>query len=443
MVKTLSRRTFLRGTGVAMALPYLEAMWPARALATNHLDNIPTRFLVYYIPNGIHMPAWTPSTEGAGYTLPPIMESLAPYKDDILVLTGLGNQAAIASVPGDHARGTGSFLTAMPVFKSEGANIKNGVSVDQRIAQVIGGKNTFPSLELGVEGGASTGDCDSGYSCAYSRNISWSGPSTPVAKETNPLEAFDRLFKGFDSERTAQQVEVRRKLRKSVLDYVLEDAKQLKVQLGVSDRQKLDEHMESVYALETKINKETEITQCFPGPTPEYPKDFQAHVRLMSDILVLAFQCDMTRVATFMTGNAASNRVFGFLGIGEAHHYLSHHDKDAVKQAKLQKINTWEVEQLAYLLGKMKAIQEGEGNLLDNSLVYFSSEIEDGDSHDHKNLPIILAGKGGGSVTPGRHIQYHSSPSVADLYISIMNAMGVPDTTFGLDGKGPLPKLKI
>jgi hypothetical protein len=442
MVKTLSRRTFLRGTGVAMALPFLEAMWPARALATSHLSAIPTRFLVYYIPNGIHMPAWTPSTEGAVYMLPPILESLAPYKDDILVLTGLANQAAIAELPGDHARGTGSFLTAMPLFKTEGANIKNGISVDQRIAQVIGAKTIFPSLELGGET-ATTDDCENGYSCVYSRNISWSGPSTPVPKETSPAEAFDRLFKGFDPKRGAGEAAMRRKLRKSVLDFVLEDAKRLKQKLGVSDRQKLDEYMESVYALETKINKEAEANQCLPGPSPEHPADFQAHVRLMSDIMVLAFQCDMTRVATYMTSNATSKRVFGFLGMTEEHHYLSHHEQDPIKQAKVQKINIWEVEQLAYLLGKMKAIQEGEGNLLDNSLVYFSSEIEDGDSHDHRNLPIILAGKGGGIVTPGRHIQYHSSPSVADLYISIMNAMGVPDTTFGLDGTGPLPKLKI
>ncbi|HIA01025.1 MAG TPA: DUF1552 domain-containing protein [Myxococcales bacterium] len=442
MVKQLSRRTFLRGAGVTMALPFLDAMLPSRAFAAQP-PGLPTRFLTYYVPNGIHMPAWTPTTDGANYELQPIMASLAPHKDDLLILSGVGNQAAIASVPGDHARGTGSFLSSMPVFKSEGANIKNGISVDQRIAQSIGEETLFPSLELGVEGGSSTGDCDSGYSCAYSRNISWSGPSTPLPKEINPLEAFDRLFKGIDSEFTSEQVAIRRKLRKSVLDFVLEDAKLLKQKLGTNDILKLNEYMESVYALETKINKEAEANQCFPGPKPANPADFQAQVKLMCDIMVLAFQCDMTRVATFMQGNAGSGRVFSFLGVGEGHHYLSHHAGDAVKQGKLQKINTWEVEQLAYLLAKMKSVPEGEGNLLDNSLVFFSSEIADGNSHKHKKLPMILAGKGRGAVTPGRHINYSGDPSVANLYVSILNAMSVPDSSFGMDSTGPLPQLKL
>ena len=445
MVKPLPRRTFLRGMGTAMALPFLECMMPKRAYGAPPEPTAPRRFLAFYVPNGIHMPAWTPTTEGPGYALSPIMASLAPVKDDILVLSGLDNLAAIVPTPGDHARGTGSFLTCKTVVKTEGANIQNGLSLDQRLAQVIGPQTTYPSLELGAEGGASTGNCDSGYSCAYSRNISWAGPATPMPKEVSAKEAFDRLFAGYDSELTSQQVALRRKLRLSVLDFVLDDAKTLRNKVGVKDRLKLDEYMESVYALETKISKEADAPQCYPGPKPASAQDFQTLVTQMCDIMVLAFQCDMTRIITFMTGNAGSSRVFNFLGVTNAHHYLSHHEQDPVKQADIQTINTWEVEPFSYLLQKMKAIQEPDGTLLDNSLVFFSSEVADGQKHHHVNLPVILAGKGGGVIKPGRHINYtgdkDNQQPIANLYISIMNTLGVSDQTFGMDGTAPLTGL--
>jgi len=371
------------------------------------------------------------------------LQPLAPHKSDLLVLSGLDNLAAITNVPGDHARGTGSFLTCMPVFKTEGADIFNGISVDQRIAQAVGNQTAFPSLELGSEGGGSTGGCDSGYSCAYSRNIAWSDANTPVAKEINPREAFDRLFADKDTSKTPEQAAMRRQLRLSVLDLVHEDAKTLHAKVGQRDREKLDEYMTAVYELETRLNKPPEPNECVVGPKPPIATNLPDHVRTMMDVMVLAMRCDQTRVITYMLGNAGSNKVHKFLGLTEGHHYLSHHEKDPTKQAKLQTINTWEVEQLAYLLAEMKKVQEVNGNLLDNSMVFFSSECADGNSHRHKDLPVLVAGRGNGALTPGRHLHYGGDQPIADLFVSFMNAMGVPDTTFGQDGTGPLANLKL
>jgi len=442
MPKPLSRRTFLRGVGTAMALPLLDAMMPRSAFAAPPAGSTPNRLVVFYVPNGIHMPGWTPQAQGANFDLPPILEALSPHKNDLLVLSGLDNLAAIdPGVPGDHARGTGSFLTCAPVFKTEGANIQNGVSIDQHVAQNVGGLTAFPSLELGSEGGGSTGGCDSGYSCAYSRNISWSDANSPVAKEISPHEAFDRLFAGKDTSMTPEQAAIRRQLKLSVLDFVLDDAKALHAKLGQRDREKLDEYMTAVNELEKRLNKPPDPNECVVGPKPSITLGLEGHVKLMMDIMVLAMRCDQTRVMTYMLGNAGSNRTYNFLGITEGHHYLSHHENNPAKQAKLQTINIWEVEQLAYLLTEMKKVEEVDGNLLDHSMVFFSSECEDGNAHRHKNLPVIVAGRGNGALSPGRHIHYDGAQPIADLYISMMNAMGVPETTFGQDGTAPLTGL--
>jgi hypothetical protein len=426
--------------GVTMALPFLECMLPRRAWSAETTD--PQRFVAFYVPNGIHMPAWNPTTAGADFDLPPLMAPLADLKSQLLVISGLKNAAAIASVPGDHARGTGSFLSCMPVLKTEGENIQNGISLDQRLAQALYTGAPLPSLELGSEGGGPTGDCDSGYSCAYSRNISWSGATTPVAKEVNPVEVFDRLFGGFDSTLTVEQVEQRRALKKNILDYVMADANSLRVKLGARDRQKLDEYMNSVYELDNKLQNLSLDDECIPGPRPAQPANAPEQIKLMCDVMVLAMQCDMTRIMSYMLGNAGSGRVHGFLGISEGHHYLSHHDNDPDKLQKIQQINLWEMEQLAYLLTKMDAIQEPTGSLLDNSLVLFSSECADGNSHHHFNLPVLLAGSGGGVIQPGRHIVFPENTPIANLFVSILQGFGVSDATFGMDGVGPLLGLK-
>ena len=439
MVRQLSRRTFLKGAGVAMALPFLEAMLPRRLYADT-LTNPPVRLLVFYVPNGIYMSKWIPSSTGADYLLPSVLEPMAAHKNDFLVLSGLDNLSGISTVPGDHARGTGSFLTCMPVFKTEGDNIQNGVSIDQRIAQAIGEETRFSSLELGSEGGGSTGDCDSGYSCAYSRNISWSNATTPVAKEINPREAFDRLFGDMNSNLTKEEAARRRVLRLSVLDYVREDAKRLQKKLGKRDQQKLDQYLNGVFELEKQVVALENQPQCFPGPGPMLTLDTQGQMRAMCDIMVLAMQCDQTRVMSFMSGNAGSNRVFNELELTDGHHYLSHHDNDATMLAAIEKINIWEMQQLSYLLDQMKAVEETNGSLLDNSIVFFSSEIADGNSHKHVDLPVLVAGRAGGQLNPGRHIQYQSEP-IANLFVSFMNMMGVSGNTFGADGTGPLSGL--
>lgn len=433
----LSRRTFLKGAGTTMALPFLEAMLPRRAGAQTMAA--PRRILAYYVPCGINMAAWTPAEEGAGYTLTPILQPLAPVKEDVLVLTGLSNRPARPDGPGDHASGTGAFLTCAHPFKTEGADIRNGISMDQVAANAIGDQTLFSSLQLGTDGGGTTGNCDSGYSCAYARNISWADENTPLAKEVNPQAVFDRLFAGRDPGESAEEARKRKLYRLSVLDYVRESTVELQGKLGKTDKEKLDEYLTGVRELETRIQALDEGPVC-TGERPSAPEDFPDRMRIMADLMVTAFSCDLTRIITFMLGNAGSNRVYSFLGINDGHHQISHHQGNPTNLSQLQTIDTWEVEQLSYLLQRMKSVQEGDGTLLDNSLVFFSSEIEDGDTHSHFNMPILLAGRGGGAITPGRHVRYSQDRNVSELFISILQATGVQVTSFG-DGDRPLDGL--
>jgi hypothetical protein len=436
-MKTLSRRTFLTGAGCAIGLPLLEAMVPRRAFAQGM--PAPRRIIAYYVPCGIHMAGWTPAQEGAAYALTPILADLAPVKDDVLVISGLANRPARPDGPGDHASGTGAFLTCAHPFKTEGADIMNGISMDQVAANAIGSATLFPSLQLGTEGGGSTGDCDSGYSCAYARNISWADANTPLAKETNPQAVFDRLFAGRDPAASAEQIRKRKLYRLSILDYVEESSLDLQAKLGKTDRQKLDEYLTGVRELETRIQALDSQPIC-QGERPNAPQSFTERVQIMSDLMVTAFSCDLTRVITFMLGNAGSNRVYDFLGIGDGHHQISHHQMNPTNLSQLQTIDTWEVSQLSYLLQRLKGVQEGTGTLLDNSLVFFSSEIEDGDTHAHTNMPVLLAGRGGGAIRTGRHLRFAQERKISELFISMLNTIGVPATTLG-DGDRPLDGL--
>ncbi len=443
---SLSRRTLLRGAGALMALPLLEAMRPTRAHARGGPPAPPParRLAVFYAPCGIHMPKWTPSRTGANWALSPTLASLAPVKEDVLVLSGLSHHPGQPDDNGHHAAGTAAFLSCVKARKTRGSDIQAGISMDQVAARHLKGHTRLPSLELGNDGGNGIGNCDSGYACAYARNISWAGPTTPLPKETRPRAVFDRLFADFDPNATKAQVEKRRAFRQSIIDFVRDDARTLTQRLGTPDRKKLDEYFTSVRELELRLESlEPRGPTCDPGPRPaEDGFDVRAKTRAMMDLMVLAFECDLTRVATFMLGNARSERVYDFLGLSGEHHTYSHHQRDPANHAALAKIDAWVVEQYAYLLQRLKAVPEGDGTLLDNALVYFGSEVADGDSHGHSDMPVLLAGRGGGAVTPGRHVRYGGVP-VANLFISMLSTVGVSLSTFGDDGTGPLPNLKV
>lgn len=426
-----SRRAFLGGAAAVVTLPFFASLRGADAAPSTP----PVRLVYWYVPDGIVMEQYRPAADGPlPAVLPRLLQPLDAVKSELLVLSGLANRAAMVPVAGDHARGTGSFLTCTTVEHTAATDIKNGISVDQVAANELAALTPFKSLELGAAGGSSVGDCDSGYSCAYSRNISWLDEDTPNPKLTDPALVFDRLFSGFDASLTAEEIERRRKWRTSVLDHVTTQANDLTARLSVADQAKLDEYLTGVRELEIRVQAEVET--CVPGERPPSGLDYASIVRAMSDLTVLAFSCDLTRVITFMCENGGSGRSFDFLGIPESHHDLSHHLDDPTKIEKLAQIDTWEIGEFAYLLERLAATPEADGtSILDNALCMFSSEIADGNAHNHDDLPVLLAGRGGGYVAaPGRHKTYGAEPSIGDLYLAMLDAVGVSPGTFGQDG---------
>ncbi|MBV9124171.1 MAG: DUF1552 domain-containing protein [Planctomycetes bacterium] len=436
--KAISRRTVLKGLGTAIALPWLEAMRPVLSLAAESKP-LPRRLAFLYVPNGAHMPAWTPREEGAGFTLPSTLEPLAPFRKELLILTGLTLDGARdhGDGGGDHARAMASFLTGKHVRKTKGADIRAGISVDQVAAEKIGSRTRFPSLELSCDRALQSGDCDTGYSCAYSTNLSWKSPTTPMAHEINPRLVFERLF-GNPVKGEAEANRARRaRYRKSILDFVREDAGRLKSQLGAPDQRKLDEYLSSVRDIERRV---TEVGPAASTGMPApggIPADYREHIRLMNDLLVLAFQGDLTRLATFVHAHDGSNRSYRLIGVPEGHHDLSHHGGNKQKQEKIRQINRFHITQLAYLLDKLKGIREGDGTLLDNCMIVFGSGISDGDRHNHDDLPILLAGTGGHSLRSGRHVRCRKETPLTNLYVSLLDRMGVPVASFS-DSTGRL-----
>ncbi len=443
----LSRRTVLRGLGVSLALPWLEAT-SGLARASAVVADAPTRMAFIFVPNGVHLSQWTPNTEGYGFKLPFILEPLASVQDDILVVSGLTHDKGRANGdgPGDHARSASVFLTGAQPRKTDGENIRSGISVDQAAAKLIGHKTRFSSLELGTDPGRNAGGCDSGYSCAYSSNISWSSESTPVGKEVNPRLVFERLFAGGTTQDVDRGQQQRIGLQKSVLDYIAEDAKQLQKKLGRNDNRKIEEYLAGVREVERRVglgvaSRPLDVDGDYPVPDG-IPKDYREHIRLMCDMMVLAFQTDSTRVSTMMFANAGDNKNYRAIGVPDGHHDLSHHREDPVKLEKISKINRFHVEQLSYLLGKMKSIREGERTLLDNSMICYGSAISDGNRHNNENLPIILAGSGGGTISTGRHVRYSTETPMCNLFMSMLDRMGAEVPFIG-DSTGRLPKLSI
>ena len=443
----LSRRTVLRGLGAAIALPWLEATAQSAARAEGHgrVTDLPKRMAFLYVPNGVHMRDWTPAEEGSHFAFPPTLQALEPYRNELIVLSGLAqnNAAPFGDEGGDHARSLACFLTGIHPLKTDGANIRAGVSIDQVAAGRVGQATRLASLELGIDPSAQAGSCDSGYSCAYSSNISWKSATLPMAKEVDPRLVFDRLFASQVRNCPPAEQLKRERYERSILDFVRDDARQLHSQLGMSDRRKIDEYLNSLREIERRIQRADLAgdSQLRPGLTRPggIPKDLREHIRLMLDLLALAFQADATRICTFMFANEASNRAHPFLSVPDGHHDLSHHGGDPKKHEKIKAINRFHVEQFAYLLGKLKAMREGDGSLLDNAMIVYGSGISDGDRHNHDDLPILLAGKGGGTIKTGRHIRYAPQP-LNNLYLSMLDRMDVRIDRHG-DSTGRLPKL--
>lgn len=444
MSQKIERRTLLRGAGTLLALPLLDAMLPLSALAQSQkAANTPKRMAFLFVPNGANMADWRPAATGAGFELPFTLEPLKGVYNNLNVLTGLTQQNAFAlgDGGGDHARSAAAWLTGCHPRKTAGANIKAGISADQIAAQHLGRLTRFPSIELSGERGGLAGDCDSGYSCAYSSTISWRTEATPVAREVDPRLVFERLFGGMDENESAESRAKRIATDRSVLDFVTEDANALKRQLGMEDRRKLDEYFTGVREVEQRLafiekaNKDG--ASGLPGgiavPTG-IPSEYGDHIRLMGDMMVLAFQSDMTRVATFMFANEGSNRSYRTIGIAEGHHELSHHGRAVDKLEKIRKINRFHVDQVAYMVEKMKNIKEGSGTLLDNTLLVYGGGISDGDRHNHDDLPLVLIGGQGMGIKGGRHVVYKNGTPMTNLLLTMFDKVGIPADTIATLG---------
>jgi len=447
----LPRRTFLRGLGAAIALPMLDAMMPVRALAAAAgAKKIPTRMAFLFVPNGAHMPDWTPLTTGADFDLPYILQPLQPHKSEMLVLSGLAQDKGRNNGDGggDHARSAGSWLTCSQPLKSEGSRIRLGISADQVAAEKVGRETRFQSLELGLEPGRQGGKCDSGYSCAYSNNISWRNETTPMTREINPRLVFERLFASALPKEASEGQKRRELLKKSILDFVHEDAKALRSKVGGNDRQKLDEYLHAVRDIELRVEQaEKTIASANVSAATGYeipegiPESYEEHAKIMCDMMVLAFQTDTTRVCTFMLANEGSNRSYRNIGVSDGHHQLSHHQGDRAKHAKIREINRFHMQQFAYILNRLRSIPEGEGNLLDHSMIVYGGGLADGDRHQHDDLPLLMAGRGGNTIQTGRHLRFAPETPMANLLVSMLDRVGAPVDSFG-DSTGRLRGLE-
>jgi len=433
----LNRRTLLRGAGALVGLPLLDAMSPnRRALAASAGTTaaeglVPTRMACIFFPNGAIMPDWNPTGEGKDWQLSKTHKPLEAHKSKLNVLSGLAldKGRAHGDGAGDHARCSATFLTAAHPVKTS-SNIYVGVSVDQVAARQLEGQNKLSSIELGLTGSRNAGSCDSGYSCAYSSNISWRSPTQPMSKETSPKMAFERLFGSGDAASRRE----RDFYRKSILDVVSGDAERLLKRSGGSDKRKLEEYFSSVRDLEQRIERtEAEERAAMPDlQVPEgRPESFREHARLMYDIMALGFQTNSTRIATMMLDNAGGGRVYKEVGVNDAHHSLSHHRNHADKVKNLSTIDHYLIEQFAYFLDKLDSTSEGEGTLLDHSMILYGSGISDGNRHRHEDLPIVMAGSANGRFRTGEHIVMKEETPMANLFLTMLDTMGTPAESIG------------
>ena len=438
--KSVPRRALLRGLGASVALPFLDAMAPALA-APRRRPGSPARLVFVYVPIGAEMAHWTPIGEGRGFRFSRILEPLEPYRDDVAVLSGLDsyNANALGDGAGGHARAGAAYLTGVHPRKTSGSDIRCGISADQVAARVTGRETRFASLELGCEDSRIVGACDSGYSCAYQNSISWRSETTPLPPETNPRTVFERLFGSADPGLPPAERARRIAARRSVLDFVAADARRLAATLGPQDRLKLDEYLDGVRAVERQIESaETENRAFDPGvgAPSGIPVGFADYLQLMFDLQVLAMRADLTRVMTCMIGREASLRTYGEIGVPESHHPLTHHGGNPESIEKVARINVYHAAQFAAFLGKLGTAEDGDGTLLDRATVIYGSGISDGNKHTHENLPVVLAGRGGGFAL-GRHVAYPPGTPLTNLFLSVLDRMDVRPGSIG-DSTGML-----
>ncbi|MEZ6143065.1 MAG: DUF1552 domain-containing protein [Zavarzinella sp.] len=428
-IQALDRRTVLKGIGAAIAIPWLEAMAPQSAWANpGSAPKIPNRLAFLYVPNGVNMADWTPKAEGklSAADLPAILKPLEKHLNNINVLTNLTADKARAHGDGggDHARALAAFLTGCQPRKTDGLDIRAGISVDQVAAGRIGHQTRLPSIEIGAEGGAMAGNCDSGYSCVYSSTMSWKSGTQPLPKEINPKLVFERLFgNGNDAARAERDAK-----RKSILDFIKEDSSDLTRKLGTNDQRKLNEYFSALRDVEVRIAQAEKLP---PVKAPDQkaptgiPANYEEHLQLLADLLVLAFQADVTRVATYVFANEGSNKPYPFIGVREGHHDLSHHENKQEKKDKIRQINEFHTKQLAYFLTRLQNTPEGAGTLLDHAMVAYGSGNSDGNAHNHDNLPIVMAGRAGGKVSTGRHLIYGKETPLNNLWLALLQRLDV------------------
>lgn len=434
--KPLSRRTLLRGAGTTVALPFLEAMMPSARAAD--VAARPKRLQIFYTPNGMMMEQFRPAS-AKGLALPPTLEPLAAHRQRLAVITGLGHPsaAAMGDRPAGHGRSCPAFLTGTHVRQTEGTDIRCNVSVDQVYARHLGDATQLPSLELGIDQASLLGSCDIGYSCAYTNGISWLSPTVPLPVAANPREVFERLFGDGDALDARSRL-ARARRQTSILDFVRDDTARLAGQLGAEDKHKLDEYLEATRDIERRIQKASSAPAGDPRGGLErpagIPDTFDQHVRMMIDLQVLAMQADLTRVGSFMIGREISNRTYPEIGVPDSHHMLSHHGDNPEKKAKLARINRYHMEYFAYFLDRMQAVRDGEGSLLDRTLVLRGSAFGDPNVHDHMDLPVLVAG---GLVQGDAHVRVEAGTTMSNLLLAALHALDVPASSFG-DSTGAL-----
>ncbi|HYI97755.1 MAG TPA: DUF1552 domain-containing protein [Bryobacteraceae bacterium] len=437
--KSLPRRAFLRGLGTTLALPLLDSMVPA--LAKGGTKPVVRLGFVYHA-TGMIMDRWTPATVGTGFEITPTMKALEPFRDQMIVFSGLAqvNGRALGDGPGDHARGGATFLTGVHPKKTEGAGIRCGISADQIAAKELGKHTQLASLEIGLESQSLAGGCDSGYSCAYTNTLSWRSATSPMPLEINPRRLFERLFGDGDSTDPAARLS-RLQEQRSILDYVAGSIDRLETNLGPRDRYKLTEYLEAIRDIERRIQKAEQQNASLKLPVVEkpgsVPEAFEDHAKLMMDLQILAFQTDLTRVITYVPAREGSNRSYREIGVSDGHHSITHHQNDAEKIENVAKIDALLVKNFAYLLERLKATPDGEGNLLDHSIIVYGSGTGDGNRHTHHDLPVALVGGGAGQIKGGRHLRFPTETPLNNLLLNVLDKAGVPVDNFG-DSTGRL-----